>query len=101
VHRDVADFCLGDNKVKCCAQLRCNHARCRELLRAAQLIERPRIHHNRIVLLHSPHSEREMNDQPNACGIRYIPPLRLCGNDIVNHPYLCPVDETEQRPIRR
>lgn len=62
VHRDVADLCLGDGEGKYFAQLRRNHACCREFLRAAQLSERPHIHHNRIVLLHAPHGKREMDD---------------------------------------
>ena len=101
MHGDIADLRCRDGNGEHLPHPRRNRLCHRKFFCLPQLLQRPRIHHNRITLLQPPHGEREMDDKPDACAVWDVTILRLRCNSVINAADLRGINEAEQGSIRR
>ena len=101
MHGDIADLRCRDGNGEYLPHPRRNRLCHRKFFCLPQLLQRPRIHRNRITLLQPPHGEREMDDKPDACAVWDVTILRLRCNSVINAADLRGINEAEQGSIRR
>ena len=101
MHGDIADLRCGDGNGEYLPHPHRNRLCHRKFFGILQLLQRPRIHRNRIALLQPPHGEREVDNKSDACTVWDVPILRLRCNNVINAADLCGINEAEQGSIRR